>query len=78
MKMNLGISGEDVRRLQRFLLKICREKRNIPGVRVTGTFDELTESSVKKLQQILELPVNGFVGAVVWNQIVDYANSKEP
>jgi len=45
---------------------------------VTGTFDELTESSVKKLQQILELPVNGFVGAVVWNQIVDYANSKEP
>ncbi len=76
--LSVGISGEDVRRLQRFLLKICREKRNIPGVRVTGTFDELTESSVKKLQQILELPVNGFVGAVVWNQIVDYANSKEP
>ena len=75
--LSVGISGEDVRRLQRFLLKICREKRNIPGVRVTGVFDELTESSVKKLQQLLELPVNGFVGASTWKDIVDYANSME-
>lgn len=74
--LSVGTTGDDVRRLQKFLLKICREKGNIPGVRVTGQFDELTESSVKKLQEILSLPVNGFVGAVVWKDIVDYANSK--
>lgn len=70
-----GTTGEDVRRLQKFLLKICREKKNIPGVRVTGEFDDLTESSVKRLQEILQLPVNGAVGAVVWNDIVEYSKS---
>lgn len=70
-----GINGEDVRRLQKFLLKICREKGNIPGVRVTGTFDDLTELSVRKLQEILQLPVTGAVGAVVWKEIVDYSKN---
>lgn len=70
-----GTTGEDVRRLQKFILKICREKKNIPGVRVTGEFDDLTESSVKKLQEILQLPVNGAVGAAVWNDIIEYSKS---
>lgn len=75
--LSVGIVGDDVRRLQKFLLKICKEKRNIPGVRVTGKFDELTESSVRKLQELFNLPVNGFVGASTWKDIVDYANGKK-
>ncbi len=70
-----GTVGEDVRRLQKFLLKICKNKKNIPGVRVTGTFDDLTEMSVKKLQELLQLPVNGIVGASTWNDIVTYSEN---
>ena len=73
--LTLGMKGEDVRRLQKFLLKICREKKNIPGVRVTGEFDSLTEQSVKKLQGIFGLPANGVVGASTWNDIVDYSKN---
>lgn len=73
--LTLGVTGEDVRRLQKFLLKICREKKNIPGVRVNGEFDSLTEQSVKVLQELLNLPVNGAVGAIVWQSIVDYSKS---
>ena len=70
-----GTTGEDVRRLQKFILRICKNKKNIPGVRVTGEFDELTEQSVRRLQQILQLPVTGAVGGAVWNDIVAYSKS---
>lgn len=73
--LSLGMQGEDVRRLQKFLLKICKNKKNIPGVRVTGEFDELTEQSVRTLQEILQLPVNGVVGASTWNDIVEYSKN---
>lgn len=74
-QLTLGITGDDVRRLQKILLKICREKRNIPGVRVTGEYDELTEQSVRVLQKLLQLPVNGIVGGSTWNDIVEYSKS---
>lgn len=73
--LTLGMVGEDVRRLQKFLLKICKEKRNIPGVRVTGEYDELTERSVKVLQELFQLPVTGVVGGVTWNDIVEYSRN---
>lgn len=73
--MTLGTKGEDVRRLQKVLLKICREKGNIPGVRVTGEFDSLTEQSVKELQKMLQLPETGAVGAVVWYDILEYSKT---
>ena len=73
--LTLGITGDDVRRLQKILLKICREKRNIPGVRVTGEYDELTERSVRVLQKLLQLPVNGIVGGATWNDIVEYSKT---
>ena len=71
--MTLGMQGDDVKRLQKFLLKICKNKGNIPGVRVTGTYDDLTEESVKKLQELFQLPVNGVVGASTWQDIVEYS-----
>ena len=39
-----GSTGTDVVRFQRFLLLICKYDKSIPGVRVNGIFDELTES----------------------------------
>lgn len=74
-QLSNGISGDDVRRLQKFLLQICKNKKNIPGVRVTGIFDDLTEQSVRVLQEILNLPVNGVVGAATWYDIIQYSKN---
>ena len=39
----LGMTGDDVRIIQNFLLKICKKFGNIPGVRVSGIFDDIME-----------------------------------
>lgn len=66
-----GMTGSDVRRLQKFLLSICRYDKSIPGVRVNGIFDELTEKSIKKLQQDYGFEINGIVGPLLWRKIVE-------
>ena len=63
--------GEDVRRFQKFLLAICKYDKSIPGVRVNGIFDELTEASVLKIQQDYGFDVNGIVGPLLWKKVVD-------
>lgn len=69
--LSKGMKGEDVLRLQRYLLEICKKTRSIPGVRVTGEFDDLTELSVKKIQRDLGIEETGIVGAIVWQTIVE-------
>ena len=66
-----GTTGADVRRFQRFLLAICQYDHSIPGVRVNGEFDELTEKSVLKLQQDYNFDVNGVVGPLLWRKVVE-------
>ncbi len=66
-----GVEGKDVRRLQKFLLAICRYDKSIPGVRVNGIFDELTEKSIKKLQDDYGFEINGIVGPLLWRKIVE-------
>lgn len=66
-----GMSGEDVRRFQKFLLAICKYDKSIPGVRVNGEFDELTEKSVLKLQEDYGFDVNGVVGPLLWRKVVE-------
>ena len=66
-----GVTGIDVKRFQRFLLKICRYDKSIPGVRVNGIFDDLTEKSVKKLQEDYGFDINGIVGPLLWSKVVE-------
>ena len=66
-----GSTGPDVRRFQKFLLAICRYDHSIPGVRVNGEFDELTEKSVLKLQKDYGFDVNGVVGPLLWRKVVE-------
>lgn len=66
-----GITGKDVRRFQKFLLRICRYDHSIPGVRVNGVFDDLTEQSVLKLQRDYGFDVNGVVGPLLWRKVVE-------
>ena len=65
------MSGKDVRRFQKFLLAICRYDKSIPGVRVNGVFDDLTEKSVKKLQNDYGFDINGIVGPLLWRKAVE-------
>lgn len=69
-----GMTGEDILKLQKLLLKICRYDKSIPGVRVNGEFDELTEKSVKKIQDEYNLGITGIVGPFSWRKIVELAN----
>lgn len=69
--LKLGSSGEDVLRFQRYLLSICRYNHSIPGVRVNGIFDDLTNRSVLKLQRIFGLDENGIVGPILWKKVVE-------
>ena len=66
-----GMTGKDIRRFQQFLLKICQYDKSIPGVRVNGIFDELTEKSVFKLQEDYGFDVNGIVGPLLWKKVVE-------
>lgn len=66
-----GMEGADVKRFQKFLLAICRFDKSIPGVRVNGVFDELTEKSVKKIQQDYGFDINGIVGPLLWRKVVE-------
>ena len=66
-----GTTGDDVIRLQRFLLAICRFDKSIPGVRVNGIFDDLTEKSIKKVQKDYGFDINGIVGPLLWRKLVE-------
>ena len=66
-----GMAGEDIKRFQKFLLAICRYDKSIPGVRVNGIFDELTEKSVLKLQEDYGFDRNGIVGPLLWKKVVE-------
>ena len=69
--LTYGMNGLDVRRFQKFLLKICRYDKSIPGVRVNGVFDDLTLRSVKKLQNDYGFEINGIVGPLLWKKVVE-------
>ena len=69
--LSLGSKGEDVVRFQKYLLAICRYDHSIPGVRVNGIFDDLTNNSVLKLQRDLGLDENGIVGPILWRKVVE-------
>ena len=66
-----GMTGDDVKRFQRLLLKICKFDKSIPGVRVNGIFDDLTENSVKKIQDDYGFQINGLVGPLLWKKVVE-------
>ena len=66
-----GMTGDDIKRFQKFLLAICQFDHSIPGIKVNGIFDELTENSVKKLQQDYGFDINGIVGPLLWKKVVE-------
>lgn len=75
--LSKGMTGDDIENLQKFLYTICDKTHQIPGVRINGTFDDLTEESIKAIQKKYGLPENGVVGPATWDKIVSWAESLE-
>lgn len=68
--LTLGMTGPDVTKLQKLLLAICKKNHSIPGVKLNGTFDSLTDSSVKTIQKRNNITDDGIVGPRTWDAIV--------
>ena len=66
-----GMTGTDVKKIQKFLLAICRYDKSIPGVKVNGIFDDLTDKSIRKIQKDYGFEVNGIVGPLLWRQLLN-------
>ena len=75
--LSKGMSGDDVQNLQNFLYIICDKTHQIPGVVVNGTFDDLTEESIKSIQKRYNLPENGVVGPATWLKMIEWVESLE-
>ena len=75
--MSIGMSGNDIKLLQNYLYQVCTKYKNIPGVRVTGVFDDLTESSVITLQKLFDIDQSGVVGPTFWNNLVSYVKEQK-
>lgn len=66
-----GMTNNNVTNIQRFIYIICKKFRNIPGIVVNGTFDDLTEESVRAIQRQLGLEITGIIGPSTWYHIVE-------
>jgi len=64
-----GVTNDYVRILQEYLTYIHRTIPQIPEVRNTGYFGNLTKASVIAFQNYRGLTPNGVVGAVTWDEI---------
>ncbi len=60
-----GSTGEAVRHLQCILSEVYRYL----NVSVNGVFEEVTEASVRHLQQQFSLPVTGIADAATWQAL---------
>ena len=74
--LSKGMTGDDIINLQKFLYVICRNSGSIPGVVVNGIFDDLTEQSVKAIQNKYDLEETGVVSPSVWFRIVEMSKNK--
>lgn len=69
--LTLGITGDDVESLQKFIKAISEQNSTIPNIDITGKYDTKTENAVKAIQSQNKLPSNGVVGPLTWNAIVN-------
>ena len=69
-----GASGKVVEQLQTFLRVIAQNNPAVPLVTVDGIYGPQTAAAVNAVERLNGLPVNGIVGPIVWNAIVNLYN----
>ena len=65
----VGSSGGDVRTIQEQLNAISNNYPLIPKLKVNGTYDDETKTSVEIFQEVFELPITGVVNSATWYKI---------
>lgn len=73
--LEAGMTGDEVQNLQKFLKRASEKDPSIPKVNVTGTFDTATEDAVKAIEARYGLDVDGRVGPLVWDRIVNLSKA---
>lgn len=69
--LSLGYSGEGVRVVQQYLNRIGDNYPAIKKVKVDGVYGKSTQDSVKKFQEVFNLPITGIVDYATWYSISD-------
>lgn len=67
--IQLGSRGADVRTIQRQLNVIARNYPAIPTVAVDGVYGPATQASVRKFQEVFNLPQSGIVDYPTWYRL---------
>lgn len=67
--IQLGSRGADVRTIQRQLNAIARNYPAIPTVAVDGVYGPATQASVRKFQEVFNLPQSGIVDYPTWYRL---------
>jgi peptidoglycan hydrolase-like protein with peptidoglycan-binding domain len=70
--IQIGSTGDDVKRLQRVLARMLAWN---PFGPITGVFDASLEGAVKEFQKANGLPVDGIVGPATWEKLPPYRES---
>lgn len=73
-----GSYGKSVEIAQFFLACIAAFYDEIPTVKITGTFDDSTENSVRSFQSKFGLAVDGIIGKKTWNKLYEVFLSIKP
>lgn len=72
--LTTGASGNVVTQVQTFLRTIAQSNNSVPLITVDGVYGERTKDAVEAVQRLSGLPVNGSVGPLTWNAIVNLYN----
>lgn len=73
--LQLGSSGANVVKMQRYLNYIGNTYSSVPRVSVDGIFGPSTRSAVLAFQRQFGLTADGIIGPATWNRIVQVYNS---
>ena len=73
--LSIGSRGEPVRTVQNQLNRISNNYPLIPKLVADGIYGEKTAESVRKFQEIFDLPVTGTVNFPTWYAISDIYNA---
>lgn len=72
--LTTGTRGNAVRELQNMLRTIAQNDSSIPLIEADGIYGNRTRDAVSAFQRTAGLPVNGAVGPITWNAIMERYN----
>ena len=71
VQLFLGMENEYILYMQSYLNYIAATYTDLPPVIETGIFDNITENTVIRFQEMTNLPVTGMVGVLTWTKMAD-------